>query len=116
MCCWRVVVSGCRFLSLAVVCGLTVGCLCWDGCCGYFGGGLVFVVWGVVCGFPRVGLRTWCLGLWLDCLRWVASMDVRVEVAVGLCLVLLTWVGWVRMCWQFVWAFVLVFWVLWLRW
>lgn len=64
----------------------------------------------VVCGFPSVGFRVWCLGLWLDCLRWVTSMDFRVDAVASLCLVLLTWVGWVRMGWQFVWAFVLVFW------
>lgn len=51
----------------------------------------------VVCGFPSVGFRAWCLGLWLDCLRWVTSMDFRVDVVTSLRLVLLTWVGWVRM-------------------
>lgn len=51
----------------------------------------------VVCGFPSVELRAWCLGLWLDCLRWVTSMDFRVDAVTSLCLVLLTWVGWVRM-------------------
>lgn len=51
----------------------------------------------VVCGFPSVGFRAWCLGLWLDCLRWVTSMDFRVDAVVSLCLVLLTW--WVGFEW-----------------